>query len=805
MSKINFITMKYIKTFHEVGLSDVHRVGGKNASLGELFQNLAQLDIKVPDGFAITVDGFDAFMMTGSIRAQLTSLLDSIDYQTFSNLQQVSEEAKRLIIELSLPNDVTEEIFSAYSELTLKYGPDTHVAVRSSATAEDLADASFAGQYESYLNIHGKEELLSAVKKCYASLFNARALKYRIDRGFSLEQAQLSVGVQVMIRADLACSGVCFTVDPDTGFRDVVVITGAWGLGDNIVQGKVEPDEFHVFKGSIEAGKKGIIRKKMGTKALTLGYAYVGVGVANRPTPVSKQKSWVLSDDEVETLAKWSMRIEEHYKRAMDIEWAKDGYTKELYIVQARPETVHGRDERLVLREYHLQPKCHPVVEGQAVGIHVAVGRARVLHSLSEASRIEPGDVLVAETTNPDWDVVMKKASAIVTNHGGRTSHAAIVARELGVAAVVGAPNATDLISDGQWITVDCSTGKIGKVYSGKLDFEVVVHQLDTLPKTRTNPMLVLSDPDKAYEWSFYPNGGVGLMRLEFLIASVIQIHPMACVRFDELGSPEERQQINTLTEGYSDKASYFVDRLSQGIATMAAAFYPKDVIVRFSDFKTNEYESLLGGHAFEEHEENPMIGFRGASRYYHERYRDGFALECRAIDWVRRKMGLTNVKVMIPFCRTVRELELVLSEMAKYDLVRGELGLHVYMMIEVPSNVIEAESFAALVDGFSIGSNDLTQLTLGVDRDSAVIASLFDEGDPAVKWMIAHAIDAAHKAKIKVGLCGQAPSDNAAFTEFLVERGIDSISFNPDSIIQGIQKIHDAEVEVELNKTIIA
>lgn len=797
--------MKYIKTFREVGLSDVHRVGGKNASLGELFQNLAQLDIKVPDGFAITVDGFDAFMMTGSIRAQLTSLLDSIDYQTFSNLQQVSEEAKRLIIELSMPNDVTEEIFSAYSELTLKYGPDTHVAVRSSATAEDLADASFAGQYESYLNIHGKEELLSAVKKCYASLFNARALKYRIDRGFSLEQAQLSVGVQVMIRADLACSGVCFTVDPDTGFRDVVVITGAWGLGDNIVQGKVEPDEFHVFKGSIVAGKKGIIRKKIGTKALTLGYAYVGVGVANRPTPVSKQKSWVLSDDEVETLAKWSMRIEEHYKRAMDIEWAKDGYTKELYIVQARPETVHGSDERLVLREYHLQPKCHPVVEGQAVGIHIAVGRARVLHSLSEASRIEPGDVLVAETTNPDWDVVMKKASAIVTNHGGRTSHAAIVARELGVAAVVGAPNATDLISDGQWITVDCSTGKIGKVYSGKLDFEVVVHQLDTLPQTRTNPMLVLSDPDKAYEWSFYPNGGVGLMRLEFLIASVIQIHPMACVRFDELGSPEERQQINTLTEGYSDKASYFVDRLSQGIATMAAAFYPKDVIVRFSDFKTNEYESLLGGHAFEQHEENPMMGFRGASRYYHERYRDGFALECRAIDWVRRKMGLTNVKVMIPFCRTAKELQLVLTEMAKYDLVRGELGLHVYMMIEVPSNVIEAESFAALVDGFSIGSNDLTQLTLGVDRDSALIASLFDEGEPAVKWMIAHTIDAAHKAKIKVGLCGQAPSDNAAFTEFLVERGIDSISFNPDSIIQGIQKIHDAEVEVELNKTIIA
>ena len=797
--------MKYIKTFHEVGLSDIQQVGGKNASIGELCQNLGQLDIKVPCGFAITVDGFDAFMKVGSIRSQLKALLDSINYQTFSNLQQVSEEAKRLIIELSLPSDVTEEIFSAYAEMTLKYGPDTHVAVRSSATAEDLADASFAGQYESYLNIHGREELISAVKKCYASLFNARALKYRIDRGFTLEDAQLSVGVQVMIRADLASSGVCFTVDPDTGFRDVVVITGAWGLGDNIVQGKVNPDEFHVFKGSIQAGKKGIIRKKMGSKALTLGYAYVGVGVENRPTPVSKQKSWVLSDAEIETLAKWSMRIEEHYNRAMDIEWAKDGYTKELYIVQARPETVHGRDERLELREYHLQPQCHPTVEGQAVGIHIAVGKARVLHSLSEASRIQPGDVLVTESTNPDWDVVMKLASAIITNHGGRTSHAAIVARELGVAAVVGASNATNLISDGDWVTVDCSTGKIGKVYSGKLDFEVVVHKLDDIPKTRTSAMLVLSDPDKAYEWSFYPNNGVGLMRLEFLIANVIQMHPMACVRFNEVGNPEEREHINVLTEGYPDKASYFVDRLSQGIATMAAAFYPKDVIVRFSDFKSNEYASLLGGHAFEEHEENPMIGFRGASRYYHERYREGFALECRAIDDVRRKMGLTNVKVMIPFCRTLKELELVLQEMAKYDLVSGELGLHVYMMVEVPSNVIEAESFALLVDGFSIGSNDLTQLTLGVDRDSAVISPLFEETNVSVEWMISHTINAAHQAGIKVGLCGQAPSDNAAFTEFLVERGIDSISFNPDSIIRGIQKIHNAEVEVKLTKNIIA
>lgn len=805
MPKLNLITMKYIKTFHELGLSDIHRVGGKNASLGELCQNLAQLDIKVPNGFAITVEGFDKFLAVGSIRTHLKSLIDSIDYQTFSNLQQVSEEAKRLIIELTLPTDIEDEIISAYKELVLKYGPDTHVAVRSSATAEDLVDASFAGQYESYLNIHGREELISAVKKCYASLFNARALKYRIDRGFTLEDAQLSVGVQVMIRADMACSGVCFTVDPDTGFRDVVVITGAWGLGDNIVQGKVDPDEFHVFKGSIEAGKKGVIRKRMGSKSLTLGYAYVGVGVENRPTPASKQKSWVLSDDEIETLARWSMRIEGHYKRAMDIEWAKDGYTQELYIVQARPETVHSKENRLVLHEYHMQPKCHPLVEGQAVGMHIAIGKARVLHSISEASRIEPGDVLVAESTNPDWDVVMKKASAIITNHGGRTSHAAIVARELGLAAVVGAKNATQLISDGDWITVDCSAGKIGRVYSGKMDYQEVVHQLDSIPQTRTKPMLVLSDPDKAYEWSFYPNEGVGLMRLEFLIANDIQIHPMACVRFDELGSPVERQRINELTHGFTDKGSYFIDRLSQGIATMAAVFYPKDVIVRFSDFKTNEYASLLGGRAFEEHEENPMIGFRGASRYYHERYRDGFALECKAIDRVRRDMGLTNVKVMIPFCRTVKELQLVLSEMAKHDLVRGELGLHVYMMVEVPSNVIEAETFASHVDGFSIGSNDLTQLTLGVDRDSAVIESLFDEMNTSVEWMISHSIEAAHSAGIKVGLCGQAPSDNAAFTSFLVEQGIDSISFNPDSIIQGINKIQAAEIEIKLTKTILA
>jgi pyruvate,water dikinase len=796
MCKLKFVTLNYTKSYYEVGLSDVQIVGGKNASIGELHRNLSNLNIKVPGGFAVTVDAYDAFIEFGGIRNRLKELIDSIDYEEYTNLQQVSDEAKNLIIGLHLPADVTDNLYTAYAELTREFGPDTHVAVRSSATAEDLVDASFAGQYESYLNVHGRDELINAVKKCYASLFNARALKYRIDRGYSLEDAKLAVGVQVMIRSDLACSGVCFTLDPETGFERVVVINGAWGLGDNLVQGKVDPDEFHVFKPSLEVGKQAIIRRKRGAKLLTLGYSYVGVGVENRPTPLSKQKAWVLTDDEVQTLALWSMRIEKHYRRAMDIEWAKDGYTGEIYIVQARPETGHLHANKLVLREYHLKKHCKAVVEGQAVGVHVASGRARVLHSLIDAYRIQQGDVLVAESTNPDWDVVMRKASAIVTNHGGRTSHAAIVARELGVAAVVGALGATDLITDGDWITVDCSSGKIGKVYEGKIDVEEVQHNLEHVPVTDTARMLVLSDPDKAYEWSFYPNDGVGLMRLEFLIASIIQIHPMACVRFDELGNPHERSRIRELAEGYPDLSTFFTEKLSQGIATIAAAFYPKDVVVRFSDFKTNEYASLLGGSVFEVHEENPMIGFRGASRYYHERYREGFALECAAIDYVRRKMGLTNVKVMIPFCRTVKELELVEMEMAKHNLQRGELGLQIYMMVELPSNVIEADQFAKHVDGFSIGSNDLTQLTLGVDRDSDFIAPLFDETNPSVEWMIKRVIDAAHRAGITVGLCGQAPSDNPFFTEYLVEKGIDSISFNPDSIIKGIDTIHRAEVK---------
>ncbi|MFN5620929.1 MAG: phosphoenolpyruvate synthase [Flavobacteriales bacterium] len=786
--------MKFIRTFHEVGLQDVGLVGGKNASIGELCQHLTALEIHVPCGFAVTVAGFEAFIRQNQLDYHLNDLLAKIDRRTFTNLQHISDEAKQLVIAARFPEELVAEIWSAYEALLQKYGADSHVAVRSSSTAEDLAEASFAGQYESFLNIHGREELISSVKKCYASLFNARALKYRIDRGYSLDDARLSVGIQTMIRADLACSGVCFTIDPDTGFDQVVVISGAWGLGDNVVQGKVDPDEFHVFKPSLEARKRGIVRKRLGSKALTLGYASIGVGVENRMTSEAKRNAWVLSDQEVETLACWAMRIEKHYGKPMDLEWAKDGVTGELFIVQARPETVHARKREGVLRSYQVDAKATALCIGQAVGTRIATGKARVLHRLEDAHLFETGEVLIAETTNPDWDIVMKRAAAIVTNHGGRTSHAAIVARELGVAAIVGATGATDVIKTGEWVTVNCTEGKVGKVLEGKVPWTVKEHALSAIPQTHTAAMLVLANPDKAYEWSFYPNAGVGLMRMEFLISHDVRIHPMALARFDEVQRVEERKQIELLTKGYPDKAAYFIDRLSQGVATIAAAFYPKDVIVRFSDFKSNEYASLLGGSSFEEGEENPMIGFRGASRYYHKNYRDGFELECKAIDYVRTQLGLTNVKVMVPFCRTVEELKEVLRIMTKHGLQRGVYGLEIYMMVEVPSNVIQADAFAELVDGFSIGSNDLTQLTLGIDRDSALIAPLFNERNPAVEWMIAHAIEVAHRKGIKIGLCGQAPSDDPDFAAFLVRKGIDSISFTPDALIRGIQSISFAE-----------
>jgi pyruvate,water dikinase len=784
--------------FQEVGLEDSREVGGKNAALGELTRQLRHLDLLVPDGFAVTTDGYESFIGTGQARTSLSKVLNSLDTRSFSNLLFIAEKARRIVLECELPADLVGEIFQAYESLMHLHGSTIQVAVRSSAVEEDLTEASFAGRYDSFLNIRSKEELLLAIRKVYASLFNARAIKYRVQHGFTLENAQLSVGVQVMVRADLACSGVCFTVDPDSGFREVVVINGTWGLGENVVQGRVDPDEFHVFKTSLIAHKQAIIRRRMGTKALTMGYASNGMGVENRATPPSLRDSWILTDEEVLLLARWCVRIEQHFGKAMDIEWAKDGITGKLHILQARAETVHSKKNTSVLKEYTVTKDAPAICEGQAVGVGIVAGRARILHSLSEAYRFNEGDVLIADYTNPDWDGVLKKASAIITNHGGRTSHAAIVARETGAIAVVGARDAMRLIRDGEFVTVNCTEGKIGKVHKGVMEWKVKEHPLDKVASTHTKPMLIMANPDQAYDNSFYPCDGVGLMRLEFLMSRELKIHPMALAAFERVYHASDIMRINEITRGYKDKQTYFVDRMSQGIATIAAAFYPKPVIVRFSDFKSNEYASLIGGKTFEKDEENPMIGFRGAARYYNENYEPAFVLECKTIRYVRNTQGLTNVRVMIPFCRTVKELDKVLEIMSQNGLERGVMGLEVYMMVEVPSNVIQAEDFADRVDGFSIGTNDLTQLTLGIDRDSEQIADLYDESNTAVEWMIQRTISAAHNAGIKVGLCGQAPSDSAAFASYLVHLGIDTISFTQDAFMRGIQSIHQAESKIK-------
>jgi pyruvate,water dikinase len=668
------------------------------------------------------------------------------------------------------------------------------VAVRSSATAEDLPTASFAGQHESFLNVRGIDDVLFSVKKCFASLYNARAIKYRNDNNFEHEKVALSAGIQIMVRSDRSSSGVCFTIDPDSGFRNVTVITGCWGLGENIVQGTVTPDEFHVFKPMIGKAKRIVIARKLGSKAKTLIYKKDGSGTENIVTPSEKQKEWTINDQEIDLLAKWSTVIEEHYGMPMDIEWAKDGETRKLFIVQARPETVHSVKDPLLMKEYTLLSKGEKLVSGNAVGTGITSGVARVLHSTADADKLKEGEVLVTESTNPDWDPIMKKAAAIITNKGGRTSHAAIVARELGAIAIVGAAGATDIIKDGEVITVDNTQGKEGLIYRGKADWKESISDLRNVKMPKTLPMLILADPDKAYKYSFYPNRGVGLMRLEFGINNVIRIHPMALVNFDSLKDPVVKEEIAQLTEGYTDKKEFFVEKLSEAVGTIAAAFYPKQVIVRMSDFKSNEYADLIGGQEFELDEENPMIGFRGASRYYHERYRDGFRLECEAMKRVRNEMGLSNVKLMIPFCRTVEEGKKVVAIMEEFGLKKGEDGLEIYVMAEIPSNVILAEEFAKVFDGFSIGSNDLTQLTLGIDRDSSIISSLFDENNGAVKEMISQVVTKAKKSGVKIGLCGQAPSDYPEFAAFLIGLGIDSISFNPDALIRGIENMNNAE-----------
>ncbi|MBS1600211.1 MAG: phosphoenolpyruvate synthase [Bacteroidetes bacterium] len=785
----------FIKRFNEINMNDLPLVGGKNASLGELFTQLSTKNILVPDGFAVTSSGFWHFLDNNKLRNDLRTILNGLNKTDFSNLHDIGKKAREAILNGIMPANLTEAIISAYKDLC--HHSYFEVAVRSSATAEDLPQSSFAGQHESYLNIKGENALLQAVQNCFASLYTDRAIKYREDNGFPHEKVALSVGVQKMVRSDMASSGVGFTLEPESGFRNVIHLAGVWGLGENIVQGTVTPDEFLIFKPTLVQGKKAIIRKTLGSKLKTMIYDQQHEnGITNVDTPPEKKEQFVLNDDEISRLANWALSIEEHYQKPMDIEWAKDGISGEIFIIQARPETVHSQKNPLQVREYKLIEKGIKLTSGEAIGSKIGIGVARILDSPKNIDKLQQGDVLVTDLTSPDWDPVLKKAAAIITNKGGRTSHASIIARELGVPAIVGTGDATEKITDGQIITVSCCEGEKGFVYKGKVQYqETELDFSNTKLPEGTEAMMIVADPEKAFKLSFYPNDGVGLMRMEFIITNSIQIHPMALVKFNELKNEEVKQKIESLTHHYPDKQQYFVDKLAQGIASIAAAFYPKDVIVRTSDFKTNEYANLLGGTEFEPLEENPMLGFRGASRYYNDLYKPGFNLECKAIKLVREDMGLTNVKVMIPFCRTVEEGKKVIKVMQEFGLDRNkDESLEIYVMAEIPSNVLQADEFAKLFDGFSIGSNDLTQLTLGIDRDSALIANLFNEQNKSAKQMIGMMISNAKASGTRIGLCGQAPSDFPEFAKFLVEQGIDSISFNPDAILKGIENIMTAE-----------
>jgi pyruvate,water dikinase len=783
---------KYIRKFQEVSLGDVELVGGKNASLGEMIQSLANEGIRVPDGFVITSEGYSALLEHGGISESLRVLLQGLDKSNVAELSRRGKQARAMIRKTGLPDDLSLEICQAYKDLCEQYGDAADVAVRSSATAEDLPEASFAGQQESFLNISGETALLDACLNCFASLFTDRAIAYRLDQGFDHESVKLSVGVQKMVRSDLASSGVIFTIDPESGFRDIVLVTASYGLGENIVAGRVDPDEFVLFKPKLKEGYKSIIKRKIGSKQFKLVYAGHGTRTtANLETLPEERKKLCLSDEDAITLAEWSMKIEEHYSRrygrctAMDIEWAKDGLDGSIYIVQARPETIHQEEHAAVLDSYRLSSDGKLLLTGKAIGERIGAGNARQITSVRDLHKFKDGEVLIADMTDPDWEPIMKRASAIVTNRGGRTCHAAIVSREMGVPCVVGTGTATALIKDGQPITVSCAPAASGMVFDGVLEYSHEQIKVEQLPRTRTKIMLNLANPEQALALSFLPVEGVGLVRQEFVIANEIRIHPLALIKFDSLVDVSAKKEIELLTKNYATKTDFFVDKLAEGVATIAAAFYPREIIVRFSDFKTNEYANLIGGKQFEPKEENPMIGFRGASRYYSNEYREGFALECQAIRLVRESMGLDNVKVMVPFCRTPEEGQLVIEEMAKNGLIKGVNGLEVYVMCELPSNVVAADLFAEVFDGFSIGSNDLTQLVLGVDRDSEIVSHLFDERLEPVKRMITMAVKAAKRAGRKIGICGQAPSDYPEFARFLIELEIDSISLNEDAVVR--------------------
>jgi pyruvate,water dikinase len=785
-------TAASILWFENLGMEDIPRVGGKTASLGEMVRELAPKGVRIPDGFAVTADAYRDFLKLSGVADRLPRLLQGLDATNVQELQQTGRQIRQLILSAELPAELERQIRDAYARLGNGLPDQVDVAVRSSATAEDLPDASFAGQQETYLNVRGAEAVLHYCKRCFASLFTDRAISYRATRGFDHLQVALSVAVQRMVRSDLAASGVLFSIDTETGFPDVVLINASYGLGETIVQGAVNPDEFTLFKPTLKLGARPLLHKVLGSKEFKLIYDSGGERmVKSVPVAQEDRERFSITDDEALQLARWACLIEEHYSARngrptpMDIEWAKDGKTGELFIVQARPETVQARKSLDVLERFELKQRSRKIVTGQSVGERIGAGPARVVRNVHELRDFREGEVLIADKTDPDWEPVMRKASAIVTNRGGRTCHAAIVSRELGLPAVVGTGTATHLIREGQEITVSCSEGEIGAVYEGRLPFEIQRVNLKPTARPRTRIMMNVANPTEAFRLSFLPNDGVGLAREEFIISNFIKIHPMALLKYGELKDPAAKAEIDRLTRGYADKPVFFVDKLAEGVAMIAAAFYPKDVIVRLSDFKTNEYAGLIGGREFEPQEENPMIGFRGASRYYDPRYRDAFMLECLALRKVRDDMGLTNVKVMVPFCRTVEEGRKVLAEMARHGLRRGERGLEVYVMCEIPSNVILAEAFAEIFDGFSIGSNDLTQLTLGVDRDSEIIAHLFDERDGAVVSLIRQVIRTARAKGRKIGICGQAPSDYPEFARFLVEEKIDSLSLNPDAVVR--------------------
>lgn len=778
---------KLILWFSETGIKDVPRVGGKNASLGEMYAKLAKKGVKIPNGFATTSSAYRYFLQHAGIRKGIKEILKDLNAKDIRNLQVRGKKVRQLILGVDLPKDLEKEITAAYRKLSQFYKTkNVDVAVRSSATAEDLPDASFAGQQETFLNIRGEKDLLLSVKKCIASLFTDRAIAYREEKGFDHFQIALSVGVQKMVRSDLGASGVMFSLDTESGFKDVVLINAIYGLGEYMVQGMVTPDEYYVFKPTLAMKKNAVISKALGQKKRKLVYHF-GKGKPVKDARVSDKdrERYVLSDKEIMQLAKWAVLIERHYKKPMDLEWAKDGHTKELFIVQARPETVQSQRDYAIIEEYQLKGRGNAVLEGAAVGNKIGAGEANVILDAEDISRFKKGQVLVTDMTDPDWVPIMKRASAIVTDKGGRTSHAAIVSRELGIPAVVGTREATKKLKTGDQVTVSCAEGEVGRVYQGKLSFIVKKTNVRKVRRPRVKIMMIVGEPDQAFNFSFIPNKGVGLAREEFIVSNFIKIHPLALLDYPRLDDITAKKRIAEITSAYQDKKQFYVDKLAEGVARIAAAFYPKDVIVRLSDFKTNEYRSLIGGEKYEPEEENPMLGWRGASRYYDERFVKAFKLECRAFKKVRDEMGLVNVKIMVPFVRTVEEAKKVIAILKQQGLQRGRNGLELYMMMEIPSNVILAEEFAKLFDGFSIGSNDLTQLTLGLDRDSGIVAHVGNENNEAVRRSVAHAISVAKKSKIKIGICGQGPSDFPDFAEFLVRLGIDTISLNPDSVMK--------------------